>query len=222
MWLVLVWAGVVVWLGGHSLTRFRFLAWPRDRQALDFGIEEKRVFQMSGMVIRPDFYGPSEGGGGSRREMLSGLELDPDRRCVLVCWGGVGSEKIVKIGKAIAKSSKRVNIIFMCGNNSALKGTLSAMDWGDVKVLVLGFTDKVPFYMQVTMAPFPPSTIHWDRTSACPARHSRTLTCGCGQMHSSKISGSWQRSAVVLCIFPTFPLACATSNSVILALHLAF
>ena len=46
-------------------------------------------------------------------------------------------------------SNRRVNIIFLCGRNEALAASLEQNDWQETRVLIQGFTTRVPYFMQL-------------------------------------------------------------------------
>ena len=121
------------------------------QQALDFGLPTSHVYQTSGMILRPSFYEPDQDASRSAADRKVMIGLDPDRRTVLVFWGGVGSSKVLDIGLRIRDGAReKLNVIFLCGRNAALMEQLNRVAWGDTRVCVQGFTQRVSFYMQLS------------------------------------------------------------------------
>eukprot|EP00293_Proteomonas_sulcata_P013384 CAMPEP_0184302306 /NCGR_PEP_ID=MMETSP1049-20130417/12313_1 /TAXON_ID=77928 /ORGANISM="Proteomonas sulcata, Strain CCMP704" /LENGTH=297 /DNA_ID=CAMNT_0026613567 /DNA_START=9 /DNA_END=902 /DNA_ORIENTATION=- len=118
------------------------------QQAHDFGLPTARVFQTSGMVLRPSFY-ELEDDGLDQAGRLHKLGLDPTQRTILVFWGGLASSKVLQIASTLAKSGKQHNIIFLCGRNKEVAEGLKSMNW-PCKIHVEGYTTKVSWFLQVS------------------------------------------------------------------------
>jgi 1,2-diacylglycerol 3-beta-galactosyltransferase len=63
-------------------------------QARLIGYRPERIFQVSGMILKPDFYRDD---GKDRRSERERLGLDPDLPTALVMFGGNGSKASIKI-----------------------------------------------------------------------------------------------------------------------------
>jgi UDP-N-acetylglucosamine:LPS N-acetylglucosamine transferase len=104
-------------------------------QARRAGYDDSRLVITSGMVIRPSFYGlpPID-----RAEGRRVLGLDPARPTGVVMFGGQGSQQMVRI----AKDLDGVQLLLMCGHNSALERKLRDLH-RTAPHAALGFTEDV-------------------------------------------------------------------------------
>jgi UDP-N-acetylglucosamine:LPS N-acetylglucosamine transferase len=107
--------------------------------ALGYGAE--RVHEVSGMIIRPDFYAPLAL---DRRAAMARHGLDPDRPTGLVMFGGHGSRAMA----GIARRLDDIQLILICGHNEALAARLRLMP-ASAPRLVLGFTSEIRYFMQL-------------------------------------------------------------------------
>jgi len=113
------------------------------QQALALGHPKERVFQTSGMILRPKFYDPIKI---DREEGRDQLGLDPDLPTGLVLFGGEGSSVMLEIARRI---TARAQFIFICGKNQKLAERLRRLPTTFPKY-VEGFTSEIPYYMQVS------------------------------------------------------------------------
>src|SRR5580692_7830174 len=111
-------------------------------QARAAGYPESRVHETSGMIVRPDFYRPLTV---DRRAERSKLNLDPDRPTGLVMFGGHGS----KMMRHIAKRLDDVQLILVCGHNSALADELREVS-ATAPRAIIGFSDQIRYFMQLS------------------------------------------------------------------------
>lgn len=111
-------------------------------QARAAGFEDAHIHPTSGMIIHPDFY--RESAVDRRAEMLK-LQLDPDRPTGIVMFGGHGSN----VMRRIAKRLDDVQLILVCGHNSALADELRAMRAQAPRVVV-GFSAQIRYFMQLS------------------------------------------------------------------------
>jgi Glycosyltransferase family 28 C-terminal domain len=114
-------------------------------QALNMGHPKRRVFQVSGMILRPEFYAPQEG---DRREERRRLGLDPDLPTGLVLFGGEGSNVMFPIAQRLGNSSTNLQLILICGRNQRLRERLKALKTRNT-LFVEGFTKEIPHYMHL-------------------------------------------------------------------------
>ncbi len=110
-------------------------------QARGLGHSEERIFGVSGMILRPNFYTPL---GNDRAEQRRRLGLDPARPTGLVLFGGQGSAVMVEIARRLSGTQ----LILICGKNAKLASELRAMPAGAPR-FVEGFTSDVPAYMHL-------------------------------------------------------------------------
>src|SRR5579864_3885735 len=113
------------------------------QQALELGHPKERVFQTSGMILRPKFYEPITI---DRVEERDQLGLDPDLPTGLVLFGGEGSSVMLDIAR---RMTARAQFIFICGKNRKLAERLRRLPTCFPK-FVEGFTGEIPYYMQLS------------------------------------------------------------------------
>ena len=113
------------------------------QQALVMGHSVDRIFQTSGMVLKPRFYAKRSVDRTSERKRLG---LDPDRPTGIVLFGGHGSRVMVDIAKRLDQSKVDVQLIMICGHNHKLATALKNLKTRK-PMLVEGFTSNVEHYM---------------------------------------------------------------------------
>jgi hypothetical protein len=113
------------------------------KQALEMGHSVDRIFESSGMVLKPRFYQKTAVDCVSERKRLG---LEPDCPTGIVLFGGHGSRVMIDIAKRLDESNSGVQLIMLCGHNQKLAAQLR-----DLKtrkpILVQGFTENVESYM---------------------------------------------------------------------------
>lgn len=115
------------------------------KQAAAMGYSESRVFQTSGMILRPQFYDlPTIDRAEERR--LIGLAVDVPTGLLL--FGGAGSNAMQGIAERLGNSAVDVQLIVLCGRNAKLRQRLQMLRARN-KIVVEGFTTEVPRYMQL-------------------------------------------------------------------------
>jgi len=115
------------------------------QQALDLGHSDERVFETSGMVLKPRFYQKATL---DRRSERIRLGLDPHLPTGIVLFGGHGSRVMIDIARRLDESDMDVQLILICGHNQRLAATLKKMKAGK-PMLVEGFTPNVEYYMGI-------------------------------------------------------------------------
>jgi hypothetical protein len=113
-------------------------------QGREIGIPPDRISQVSGMILHPRFYQPIVRDRCAERERRG---LDPDLPTGLVLFGGQGSNAMLEIAERLDAAQLDLQLIFLCGRNEKLVGTLRRR--GRLRSFVEGFTKEVPFYMQL-------------------------------------------------------------------------
>ncbi len=115
-------------------------------QARSMGHPAERIFQTSGMILRPMFYDvpPID-----RAEARRQLGLDPDLPTGLVLFGGEGSAVMRHIARAVSRLDIAAQWIFLCGRNAALRRRIDSMQ-GALRVHTEGFTQQVPRFMALS------------------------------------------------------------------------
>jgi UDP-N-acetylglucosamine:LPS N-acetylglucosamine transferase len=110
-------------------------------QARQMGYAGDRIFQASGMILRPRFYQPIDADRAAERTRLG---LDPDAPTGLVLFGGQGSEVMLDIAERLEDTQ----LIFICGRNQKLVERLRGLPRRAPR-LIEGFTQEVPYYMHL-------------------------------------------------------------------------
>jgi 1,2-diacylglycerol 3-beta-galactosyltransferase len=113
------------------------------QQAVRMGHPSERIFQISGMVLKPRFYQKIAVDRVSERERLG---LEPACPTGIVLFGGHGSRVMVDIVKRLDQSNIGVQLILLCGHNQELAAQLKTLKTKK-PTLVQGFTQNVEFYM---------------------------------------------------------------------------
>lgn len=110
-------------------------------QAKAAGVPDKFNHRISGMIIDPKCYDPTI----NVTQEKEKLGLDPTLPTGLVSFGGQGCVLISDIAKKISQYHLQLNMIFLCGRNSAVFQELSHLNTPYRKV-VLGYTQATPIY----------------------------------------------------------------------------
>ena len=113
------------------------------QQALEMGHSAERVFETSGMVLKPRFYQKAAVDRITERKRLG---LEPDCPTGIVLFGGHGSRVMVDIAKRLDESNSGVQLIMLCGHNQKLGAQLKGLKTKK-PILVQGFTENVEAYM---------------------------------------------------------------------------
>lgn len=112
-------------------------------QAHLIGYEPRRVFQVSGMILRPSFYEPQTTDRHLERVKIG---LAPHKPTAIVMFGGYASKAATRIIKTLQHKTPEVQTIVMCGHNEELQREL-----GRYKAChAVGFTADVPYYMHLS------------------------------------------------------------------------
>jgi Glycosyltransferase family 28 C-terminal domain len=110
-------------------------------QARAAGRDERHIHPTSGMILRPEFYHPSQT---NRADELRQLGLDPARPTGLVLFGGHGSKAMLGIARRLADTQ----LILICGHNEKLAQALRALPHS-APHKVLGFCSDIPACMRL-------------------------------------------------------------------------
>lgn len=114
-------------------------------QALAMGHSANRIFQTSGMVLKPKFYSTPAIDRASERRRLG---LDPGCPIGIVLFGGHGSRVMLDIARQLDQGRPEVQLIMICGHNRKLADQLKGMEVRR-PMLVEGFVSNVEFYMSL-------------------------------------------------------------------------
>jgi hypothetical protein len=112
-------------------------------QGLAMGHSPDRIFQTSGMVLKPRFYQKAAVDRVSERKRLG---LDPNLPTGIVLFGGHGSKVMLDIARKLDRSGAEVQLTMICGHNQKLAAELKSLKTRK-PMLVEGFTSNVEHYM---------------------------------------------------------------------------
>ena len=112
-------------------------------QALAMGHDRRRVYQTSGMILKPSFYRKPAIDRVAERVKLG---LKPDLPTGIVMFGGQGSASMLEIAKRLEQSSSQLQLIFLCGHNLELAAKLRSLRLTKPAVS-RGFHHQVDYFM---------------------------------------------------------------------------
>jgi 1,2-diacylglycerol 3-beta-galactosyltransferase len=113
-------------------------------QARAMGHPPGRIFPVSGMLVRPEFYAA---GGADRGAERARLGLDPFTTTALVLFGGCGSRDIEEIAERLEEVTVPLQLVLLCGQDARLAARLAGRA-SRLRRHVAGFTRDVPRYMR--------------------------------------------------------------------------
>ncbi|HWW16348.1 MAG TPA: glycosyltransferase [Candidatus Dormibacteraeota bacterium] len=116
------------------------------QQALMMGHRAHRIFEASGMVLKPRFYEQATVDRAAERKKLG---LDTNLPTGIVLFGGYGSQVMVDIARKLDRSDSQVQLILLCGHNEKLAAKLKSLKTKR-PILVVGFTPNVEYYMALS------------------------------------------------------------------------
>jgi hypothetical protein len=115
------------------------------QQALAMGHAKKRIYETSGMILKPSFYRKPEVDRAGERVKLG---LQPDLPTGIVMFGGHGSASMLEIAKRLDQTSNHLQLIFLCGHNLELAAKLRGLQLSK-PAAIKGFTTKVDYFMSL-------------------------------------------------------------------------
>ncbi|KKW68086.1 galactosyldiacylglycerol synthase [Lampropedia cohaerens] len=110
-------------------------------QARAMGHPPALLHEVSGMLVRPEFYAPPKQ---SREQAMRRHGLTPGRPTALVLFGGHGGRHMLQIARRLGD----MQAIYLCGHNQALAERLQALP-AQAPRLIQGFTSDVPAFMHM-------------------------------------------------------------------------
>ena len=108
-------------------------------QARAIGKDATRIFQTSGMILRPDFYLPD---GTDPVTLRQELGLEKELTTGMLLFGGFGSKVMLEIVEQLDAAKLPLQLIVICGRNEKLAETFRARKW-DLPLHIVGFTKEV-------------------------------------------------------------------------------
>lgn len=116
-------------------------------QALEAGVNPRRCFLVSGMLLHPRFYERVEVDRATGRKQLG---LRADLVTALVLFGGHGaSAGMLRVVRTLQRSPTPLQMIVLCGRNERAVKRLRKMPAAK-PIFVEGFTDRVNHYMSLS------------------------------------------------------------------------
>jgi UDP-N-acetylglucosamine:LPS N-acetylglucosamine transferase len=115
-------------------------------QARRLGLPSEKVFLVSGMILRPEFYQPTNIDVPSERSRLG---LRSDLATGLVLFGGEGSNTMFSIAERLGNSQLDLQLIMICGRNATLRERLQKTKTRN-RIYAEGFTKEIPYYMRLS------------------------------------------------------------------------
>jgi hypothetical protein len=115
------------------------------QQALAMGHAKRRIYETSGMILKPSFYRKPEVDRAGERVKLG---LQPDLPTGVVMFGGHGSASMLEIAKRLDQTSNHLQLIFLCGHNLELAAKLRGLQLSK-PAAIEGFTTKVDYFMSL-------------------------------------------------------------------------
>jgi len=113
------------------------------QQALSLGHSADRIFQTSGMILKPRFYADLKVDPRAERKRVG---LDPVCPTAIVLFGGHGSRVMLDIARKLDESGSELQLIMVCGHSLKLARDLRALRTRR-PMLVEGFTTNVEYFM---------------------------------------------------------------------------
>ena len=102
----------------------------------------ERIYQTSGMILRPSFYQLSKKSHVKRAD----IGFSDDRPIALIMFGGYGSSLSETIVEKLNKAELDVQMIVMCGNNKKLLADLK----GKKNCHAVAYTENIADYMRIS------------------------------------------------------------------------
>lgn len=115
------------------------------QQALGMGHHPQRVFETSGMILKPKFYQTVSVDRKAERRKLG---LNPELPTGIVLFGGHGAPVMAKIAEELSLFCERLQLIMICGHNHKLKAELEGLK-AKLPMFVEGFTSHMDYYMSL-------------------------------------------------------------------------
>jgi len=116
------------------------------QQATALGLARDKIYRVSGMILRPEFYTRDDSSQDQERIRLG---LDPDVPTALILFGGEGSNVMYGLCRRLGNSPINLQIIAICGKNAKLKARLKRLKTRN-RLFVEGLTRQIPHYMALS------------------------------------------------------------------------
>ena len=107
------------------------------KELMSRGIPEKKIY-VTGIPIDSKF-----GKKLPRQTVAANLGLDPAQFTLLVVSGGYGTGPVAELVKALGRIKEPMQVIVVCGKNTALRKKLTLLQGFPHKLIVYGFVDNM-------------------------------------------------------------------------------
>jgi UDP-N-acetylglucosamine:LPS N-acetylglucosamine transferase len=115
-------------------------------QAYEMRYNPHKIYRVSGMILRPEFYQPVEMDRAAERERVG---LRPDLPTGIMLFGGQGSWRMLDLARRLEMCKQPLQIILICGRNERLAERARGLKTR-FPLHVVGFTREVPRYMRLS------------------------------------------------------------------------
>jgi UDP-N-acetylglucosamine:LPS N-acetylglucosamine transferase len=105
-----------------------------------------RLFEMAGLLTRPEFLEPKPADLPAARRALG---LDPALPVICMLYGGYGSDRMLELAETLRADPPTAQFVFLCGRNEPLVDALTSAAL-PYPVKVMGYTPDVHRYMAVS------------------------------------------------------------------------
>lgn len=120
---------------------------PQTRGMLERKQIAPKAIHTIGFPIRKEFSQRRK----ERIDLCHSLKLDPDRKIIMLMWGGMGSHRMYPIMQKLGKESLGVQLVVITGSNHLLAERIKTLAIHPSNSLqVLGFTSQIADYMEVS------------------------------------------------------------------------
>lgn len=114
------------------------------QRAKNYGIPHENIFRLSGMLVAHKFYISRKF---DRKILSTKLGLQANMPTAIVTFGSHGSDDMLAIAKKMCKCTNKMQMIFICGHDEALKQKLHNLKV-NYPLIITGFIDNLEEYMQ--------------------------------------------------------------------------
>ena len=141
------------WLIGHEYTDFFFVSNDTMKQdIINYGVSESKIF-VTGIPMSDRFAENFD-----REKIYANFKLSPEKKVILFFGGGefgLGKDRTVQVLKSLIENLPNYQIVAVSGKNIKMKEAFEQLVFScnaQNRVVILGFTDKVPELMSISCA----------------------------------------------------------------------
>ncbi|MCS7063318.1 MAG: hypothetical protein NZM04_04620 [Methylacidiphilales bacterium] len=112
--------------------------------ALHHGMNPQKIFH-GGFLLDPRLSRPPSK---DRDTMLRSVQLDPDKCTIIVPASGSGAQQHLKILKALLRVSSPLQVVFFCGQDTALIRKISQSSTNELRLRAFPYTTELPDWLR--------------------------------------------------------------------------